>query len=282
MASIVGVHGMAKHQAGRHQLLSGWRPALMDGLERAGNGHVTELDLDLAFYGDLFLSPGAQSRKSGFNVDPLADLSTDEIADLEEMLSEIVTDEDVEAARKAEAEESKGYTRTPLAIQALMRAVGRRYAGASAITCLGVLRQVRGYLRDEQLAAQIDDRVAKTISADTTVLIAHSLGSVVAAQYLQNTLGHGIRLFLTLGSPLGLQFIRAAFRASPLDVPLWVNIRDRRDPVACAGALRTWWPQIAEAEDIIVENGNDTHAVERYLSRRQTGQVLWRAWARLT
>jgi hypothetical protein len=280
MAPIVGVHGMAKHQAGRHQLLAGWRPALMDGLERATNGRVTELDLDLAFYGDLFLPAVGDGRKAGPNADPLADLSTAEITDIEQMFAEMVTEDEIEAARKEQNEKSKGYTRTPLAIQALLRAVERRYAGASAITCMGVLRQVRGYLRDKRLAAQIDERVAATVSPDTTVLIGHSLGSVVAAEYLRHTPGHGIRLFLTLGSPLGLRFVRARFPTGPIEVPHWINIRDRRDPVACAGSLRMWWPQITETDDIIVENGNDTHAVERYLSRKETGEVLSRALQR--
>ena len=286
MALIVGVHGIAKHQSGRHQLLADWRPALLDGLERATSRRVERVDLDLAFYGDVFLSPRGFGGRKGADdadllnrlgaLDEIGDLDDEERTDVEELLSEIVTQEDVAGAAEDVAKE-KGYTRTPTLVQLLLRAVGRRFTAAAAVTTFGVLRQVRGYLRDEALKAEIDQRVKQGVLPGCRVLVGHSLGSVVAAEYLRQTPNHGIELLLTLGSPLGLRFVRGRFPTTPIVIPAWVNIRDRRDPVACAGPLGTWWPQISETDDIVVENGADTHAVERYLSRRATGEVLVRA-----
>ncbi|WP_431727362.1 hypothetical protein [Verrucosispora sp. TAA-831] len=277
MTLIVGVHGIAKHHSGRHQLLADWRPALLDGVERATGRRVDHVDLDLAFYGDLYLPPRTSGGcKGNEEADALDGLSDEERADVEEMLSEMVTPEDVAAATAYLAGE-KGYTRMPTPLQVLLRALGIRFRSASAITAVGALRQVRGYLRDVALKAEIDQRVTESVTSGCRVLVGHSLGSVVAAEYLRRTPDHGVALLLTLGSPLGLRFVRSRFPASSIDVPTWVNIRDRRDPVASAGSLRPWWPQIAEADDILVENGADTHAVERYLSRRATGEVLIRA-----
>ena len=64
MTAIVGVHGIMNQQLGRHQLLVDWGPALADGLERAAGHQVPIPDLDIVFYGDLFLParPGRAAR----------------------------------------------------------------------------------------------------------------------------------------------------------------------------------------------------------------------------
>jgi hypothetical protein len=41
--------------------------------------------------------------------------------------------------------------------------------------------------------------------------------------------------------------------------------------VACAGSLTTWWPNI---RDEIVDNQRSAHSVERYLSKKQTGDAV--------
>jgi pimeloyl-ACP methyl ester carboxylesterase len=46
MSSAVGSHGFAQQQGGRLQLLEKWRPALADGLERAGEAALREGVLD--------------------------------------------------------------------------------------------------------------------------------------------------------------------------------------------------------------------------------------------
>jgi hypothetical protein len=105
---------------------------------------------------------------------------------------------------------------------------------------------------------------------------------VVAYEYLRQHPGGGVELFLTAGSPLGLRMVRSRLPVGPLGVPTWVNVRDLRDPVACAGALRRWWPQIPEADELVVDNGMNTHGVERYLSKKATGQALLRALPQLS
>jgi hypothetical protein len=50
-----------------------------------------------------------------------------------------------------------------------------------------------------------------------------------------------------------------------------VNLRDLRDPVACAGNLDTWWPGVT---DVVVDNQRAAHAVERYLSKKQSGDAV--------
>lgn len=270
MGVLVGVHGMAKHQLGRHQLMPAWSLALADGVERAVGLQVLVPQVSIAYYGDLFLpEPELAATKSAVDEDVFAQMSGRDWQEITDGLTELAGDPGTVAAEELP---DKGYTRVPVPVQGLLRAIDRRFGAASAILAVGVLRQVRRYLLAAVDKTAIDARVAEAIGPDCRVLIGHSLGSVVAYEHLRTHLGHQVQLLLTLGSPLALRMVRDRLALTGMSVPRWVNVRDRRDPVACAGELRRWWPQIAE--ELVVDNGGDTHAVERYLSRRQTGEVL--------
>lgn len=283
MALIVGVHGIGQQWLGRQQLLAAWGPALGDGLERAAGRRPMFSDLDIAFYGDLFLPArnGATDSvvtKSGVpdSVEDL-DLGTEEWADLAEALAELVTPVEIAAAA---AEVPKGFGRFPRPLQALLAAIDRRYGAAAAVLSIKELRQVRRYLRRPSVREAVDDRVREMIPADCRVVIGHSLGSVVAYELLRRNPGLGVEMLITAGSPLALRMVRDNLRVEPLPVPAWVNIRDPHDPVACGGELRAWWPQIGETDEIVVDNGAKAHSAERYLSRRQTGAALLRVVGR--
>jgi len=104
---------------------------------------------------------------------------------------------------------------------------------------------VRRYLRDPELTAAADAAVAQAARGDCRVLIGHSLGSMVALEYVRQHPEHRFALLLTLGSPLGLRMVQSRLaepfhgtegqRGIPDSVGVWVNVRDPRDPVACAG-----------------------------------------------
>lgn len=275
MGQLTGVHGIAKEYLGRHQILGMWAPALADGLEWAVGRPVNPPDLDLAFYGHLFRQAPegtAKGSKGDEAVAQLADLDAEEIAELSEAMKEIVSPADLAAA---EAEAYKALMRLPARVLTLVGAFERRFPPASGILFLGALRQVRRYLRDPDLKAEVD-RITARASADATVLIGHSLGSVVAYEFLRQHPGHSVKLLLTLGSPLGLRMVRERLPGrelgvGELGVTHWINVRDPRDPVAAAGALGRWYPGVP---DRLAENGGDAHAAERYLSSRAVGGAL--------
>ena len=62
------------------------------------------------------------------------------------------------------------------------------------------LKQVRAYLTDQRTHEQVRDRVATRIGPDTRVVVAHSLGSVVAYEALCSLPGHGVRALVTRGT----------------------------------------------------------------------------------
>ncbi|WP_125812384.1 hypothetical protein [Actinoplanes sp. ATCC 53533] len=94
---IVGVHGIAQQQLGFDQLGDPWLRALRDGVHFALGRRPTGLELDMAFYGDVFLQQFADATKSAVHLDvpeALDDLSPDELADLSDAVEEASGDAD--------------------------------------------------------------------------------------------------------------------------------------------------------------------------------------------
>lgn len=279
---LVGVHGIAQQQLGRKQLMRNWGPALEDGIEIAVRAEPVGVSFDLAFYGDLFLRAGQRGQKGVGEESDLDDLSDAEIHDALADAREALSEEEIAGA--AALPPSKAYTRTPQPLQAVLRALDAKFGAAAGILYLGTLRQVRRYLSDGGLKTAVDAIVAAKVGTECRILIGHSLGSVVALEFVRQHPKHRLDLLLTLGSPLGLRMVQSRlphpyFGADvrggiPESVAAWVNVRDVRDPVACAGDLNRWWPGV---EDRRVDNEGDAHNVARYLSKDETGRAIVRA-----
>ena len=270
MGPWIGVHGIGQQYCSRDEILKRWIPALSGGVEWATQCRI-QPDLDLAFYGHLFRK--AEPLRTGKgpagsdSVADLADLDEAELADLTAAVEEIVTADDLaEAATRP----PKAVTWLPVPVQTLVGAVERRFPPASGVLFMGTMRQVRRYLRDPQLKSEVD-QIAAGAASGADVLIGHSLGSVVAYEFLRQNPGHSVRLLLTLGSPLGLKMVRDRLPAGAPGVHRWVNVRDPNDPVTAAGALDRWYPV---AEDGYADNGLKAHQAERYLNCKATGAAL--------
>lgn len=278
VAIIIGVHGIGQQQSGRHQLLPAWRQATLDGLERASGRHQEPLlSLDIAFYGDLFLPSTRDDGSKGTEADYSGEaLTTDELREFEFAVTEALGP--AALTDPGGDQTSKGFTQAPGPLRVLIRAIDRTLGAGAGVLLLGVFRQVKFYLRDTEVKRQVDDRVAAAATADTEIILGHSLGSVVAFEYIRNNPGRNLSL-ITLGSPLGFKFTRKLLSditfpflpENAAGAPRWVNVRDPRDPVACAGDLRKWWPQSADEQ---VNNGGDAHSATRYLGKAGTGAAI--------
>lgn len=146
---IVGVHGIAQQQLGRQQLAGVWGPSLADGVEAALSGkRVAEVPFDLAYYGRLFLDSTGSPRsgsKGGTGEEDLTDLAPGE---LEEILTAAEEAAGAEAMQVGEEQITKGYSRVPVGLQVVFRALDWRYGPGAALLFAGAFRQVRRYLRD--------------------------------------------------------------------------------------------------------------------------------------
>jgi hypothetical protein len=282
VARVVAVHGIGKAYSAAPVMASEWVPALVGGAELAGGrGALRTEDMECVFYGDVFRRPG---RLLGD-----ADLESLTVDDVDERDAEVL------AAWWAEAAEVDARVIPPGArslgvasgVQAALAALaGSRFlAGATERLLILWLRQVRAYFTQPQVRAVAQQRLGEAIRADTRVVVAHSLGSVLAYEVLCAHPEWPVRTLVTLGSPLGIRTIifdrltpppsqvgQTRRGAWPGGVVSWTNIADRLDFVALVKALG---PAFGEAiVDVEITNGVRMHDVSRYLTAVETGQAI--------
>jgi hypothetical protein len=263
-ANVVGVHGIGQQQSGRLQLLDAWRPALGDGVERAVGRNGLALELDLAYYADLYASIAPVKGVAEVAVDD------DMVAFFEEIEEEVVDEEPPPELKKGGV---------PAPVGRLAGWIDHKFGVGAHLLFFGDLVQVRRYQREDELAAQARSRVREAIASDARLVIGHSLGSVVAYECLCLEPDQSVETLVTLGSPLGLRSVQDSLRtkdgdgrpANPPGVKRWVNVRDVNDPVTCGGALAPTWSIVTDEK---VDNGNEVHAAVRYLSKKETGAAV--------
>ncbi|MFI6809281.1 hypothetical protein ACIBO6_30485 [Streptomyces luteogriseus] len=277
MATVVLVHGIGQQVLGERTLLAQWVPALSDGLARAGCPAVP--DTAMAFYGDLFRPP-ATSLAVG---EPL--YSAEDVTPGQEL--DLLT---AWWAHAAEVDEGvappNGNTlarTSERAQRALLQLSNSRYfARLGERVMVGDLKQVTTYLSDPRVRAAARARVTALIGPGTRVVVAHSLGSVVAYEALCATPGHGVRALVTLGSPLGIpNHIFHLLDPAPGgslgawpggDLLTWTNIADSGDVVALVKDLRPCFGD--RVRNVLVHNGSDAHSVIPYLTEGSTGAAI--------
>ncbi|WP_331770269.1 GPI inositol-deacylase (plasmid) [Embleya sp. NBC_00888] len=283
MARVVCVHGIGKQLLGERQLHRDWVPALRDGLTRAGHtGKLHDEDIAVAFYGDLF-RPHAEVLSPGDPPLRPADLAPGLETDLLIAWWSAAADSDPGVVPP---DAMDTLARVPRSVQAGLLALlrSRFFAGLAMRALIADLRQTRSYLTDHDIRCAARARVEALVDDDTEVVVAHSLGSVVAYEALAAHPGHTVRAFVTLGSPLGLP--RLVFdRLDPAPVAgrgtwpggpdlAWTNIVDRGDAVASVKDLGPLFgPDLAS---MVVSNGSHAHDSTAYLSDAATGTAIAR------
>ncbi|WP_367320211.1 alpha/beta hydrolase [Streptomyces sp. HUAS ZL42] len=255
---LVFVHGVGGPRDPAAEL-GRWLGALADGALAAG--HATRVpglvrgataDARFAYYGDLFAAPeaqgGGEAEDARFDdahalLREAIDLRLAEHAE-DDGEARVLHHARAQLAPDGQAQGSGSVARQVLsAANTLLAVPGLRTFGrwASARLMVGHLTQVTRYLARGEADATgrtLDARVRRRVSealdpALPTVLVAHSLGTVVALEALSDYRGE-IPLLLTLGSPLGLRaMVGRRTRPQPPRVPgavaKWVNVWDRDD-----------------------------------------------------
>ncbi|GEA89727.1 hypothetical protein [Cellulomonas cellasea] len=307
MAQVVLVHGIAQEQIGADRLEGEWTTDLASGVRatrRPGAHEVADrlvrswrhgdggaLTVRMAFYGDLFLDETAQGPNAS-----LRGLSTEQIAVAEALATEWLAraasrsghpDRDRAAMELRSLEAAPGdqglHHRTAAsAIRAASRVPWLAYLGMGvAQSCVNhSLRQLTAYLTDPILRVRAQDRIHEWVGNETEVIVSHSLGTIVAFEYLHAHPEVKLRLLLTLGSPLSLRSIvyeRLTRRTYPDNVALWVNLADRNDLVAADPDLLPGFGEGADGRlrsTLTVDNGAKPHEARFYLTKAQTASPL--------
>jgi pimeloyl-ACP methyl ester carboxylesterase len=273
LSLVVCVHGVAQQSKGEEVLLREWAPALRDGLRRARDAGKAALDLlgdggiRCAFYGDLYRPPG---RPLGVG-DPFltAEDATEYDAELLMAWWEVAAETDPGVVRP----DARVLARTPRTIQAALRALSgsRFFANVADRALLFDLAQVRRYFTERDLRAAILARIETAVETDSQVIVAHSLGSVVAYEALAAHPEWPIHTLITLGSPLGIRnliFERLITEPLPLQGKLLAGghyppCPQRMSPPWCRSSSRCSGPPL---QCFLVDTGALGHGVPRYLT----------------
>jgi pimeloyl-ACP methyl ester carboxylesterase len=222
--TIVGIHGI-NNKPPAHVLSDWWENSLREGLARNQSIRRARLNFRLTYWADLLHEtpmqpeddPAPYVRESGDGVLPaarngfrrrMAALGLEAVGKLAEVVA-----------------------RAPV-LENLVEELVHERAGDLYRYHMdaGLRADVRQHLAVQLQAAQATRR--------PVVLIAHSMGSIIAYDVLRREPDAAIAHFITIGSPLGLAEVKGhAARefgspAVPAGVARWTNFADPRDPVA--------------------------------------------------
>jgi len=233
------VHGRGQQGQNPSALKSEWVEALQRGASAARLTLPTDVEIAFPYYGDTLdrftrdanipLTSGITARGSA---------NDDEFLAFQAEFAEAVRS----GAGVTDAQVDVEYgpntrPRGPLNwewVQAILRAVDKHGGGLSQNALEIFTRDVFLYSTRAGVRDEIDRIVASQLTGEPTVVVAHSLGTLVAYSVMRrDTRSLQIPAFITVGSPLGVRSVRDQFR--PLRYPPvdgWYNAFDPRDVVA--------------------------------------------------
>lgn len=278
MAKVVAVHGIFHQYDSRASVLADWMPHLLGGVENATGRSdlLTARDLNACFYGGVYRAPGQRLSNGipAYTADDLTEPDEHELL-LRWWRAAATLDPHVVSPDVATLSTRSVIHR---AVRALLHF--KPFAAKAEKELVFFLKQVTGYF-DPDTRSAIQAIFASSITEDTRVVVAHSLGSVVAYEGLCAIPDSSVGTLVTLGSPLGVPnviFHRLLPPPSngrgvwPPRLRRWVNVSDATDIVALVKKLGSVFDE--RIEDFLVDNGLSAHSAHHYLTDPLTGRAI--------
>jgi hypothetical protein len=284
---LLFVHGRAQGGRNKDQILEEWLDALRQGLGVRAD-ILDGVPIDLPFYGDRLdalvrEASAALPANLAFrgDVDPA---NAEFLAFQLEIFEEASRRQGLTDAQIGANLEPGVVERGPLNwrwVQAIMRTLNG-IPGLDGDLIERFTRDVWIYLNRMLVRNEINRMVGNELRADaTTIIVAHSLGTVVAYDLLREASSPAVPLFVTLGSPLGIGAIRTRVAPvrHPSNVEAWFNARDPRDVVALYPLSARYFavtPPIVE-HDGVVNRTSNAHHISGYLNDPAVAERIYEA-----
>lgn len=234
------IHGRAQEGKSSEIIEQEWMTALRRGFAELGVSEPPDLRIDAPFYGDRLAEfVSHRDLPQADNVATRGDAADDGYADFLAEVANQASEQDQVTHREIEDELGPGpQPRGPENwewVQAIIRVIDRHTPGVANFSIGQVLRDVFIYVNDAPVRRAINKIVAAALTNEPTVVVAHSLGTVVGYEVLREHAGNAVPRLVTVGSPLGIRAIRRRL-TPPLTMPAgvagWYNAFDDRDVVA--------------------------------------------------
>jgi hypothetical protein len=262
---IFFIHGRSQENQIKDKLHEKWRNSLfISGADRAGVKLPESVQTFFPYYGNSLAThpKGNTSNQEKFrsakelNSQKVQSELTSELAEIIRVranASGFITD--APQLRMSGQDTLRAPSNHPASLQESTRSLASLLnfveGIAPTVSSIAVLtlQDVAQYLTDQQVKKAVHSIIhrefescakAASVNNEPIVVIAHSLGSVVAIEFLAEYAQTPIELMITLGSPLGLAGIYRRLIASPVfpqSVKRWVNASDPRDIIATVPAL---------------------------------------------
>lgn len=269
---LVFIHGRGQQGLDPDTLKSNWLAALRRGADSLGRTLPNDLEVAFPFYGDVL-----DNFAKDFDI-PLASEIQARGQVNEEFL--VFQAEFAEAIRQqagvtdAQVDTEYGNNPNPRGplnwqwVQAILRAIDKNASGMSQAALEKFTRDVFLYVTRSRVRDVIDQIVVDTLNEQPTLIVSHSLGTVVAYSVLGRR-AQSVPLLVTLGSPLAVRPVRDQFRPLkyPSSISAWYNAFDTRDVVSLYPLDRANFP----VSGMIVNNStvrnhtDNRHGIDGYL-----------------
>lgn len=247
MRQLVFVHGRAQENKDSIALKAEWIDALKEGLGKSNlDLPIDEHDIRFPFYGDTLyeMTNGKSADEAARVIVRGENADDDEKHFTRAIMEEIRQKAGITEARLAEISGQDVVTKGVQNwewFQTFLQAVDRFVPFGSGASIALFTSDVYQYLKNSNIRETIDTGVTNALTPGVdTVVVAHSLGTVVAYNLLRqqgHLQGWKVPLLVTLGSPLAIEEIRRTLKnfaptRCPECVSNWFNAMDDRDVVA--------------------------------------------------
>lgn len=272
---IVFVHGRGQQDRDPAVLKSEWIDALDRGAQTLGRALPGGIEVAFPYYGDAL-----ENFTRQFDIPLTSDIQTkggladDEFLAFQAEFAEALRESAGITGAQVDAEYGPNpKPKGPLNwewVQAILVAIDKHGGGMNQKTLEIFTRDVFLYTTRAGVRDEIDRIVASQLTEEPTVVVSHSLGTVVAYNILRSDRRSlRVPLLVTVGSPLGVRAIRDQFRPLrfPSPVEAWYNAFDSRDVVALYPLDTVNFPVVPGIEN----NGNvknhtdNRHGIVGYL-----------------
>ena len=283
---LMFIHGRAQEGKDPTELRRSWEAALVNGMRAAGRPWPNGLEVVFPYYADelqrLVLQADAPLisnilARGDDNVRPQEALRASLLAEM--AAGRELRDADIRA--NFDGTLVQRDVQNWKWVQAILRTLDGTATGQGLID--RVTRDVSVYLTYTGIRQHLDEMVASEIPAGKSVVVSHSLGTVIAYNILLKTPRDvAVPLHVTLGSPLGLKNVQA-YLETPLSMPAatahWFNARDPQDVVALFPLDAQHFgitPPIENWSTVQNHTGN-RHGIEGYLDDPEVARRIWDA-----
>lgn len=298
MRRLIFIHGINNESRTREDITKLWCGALRQSIGSRADPWWNEVEVRTAYYAKTLARETAdwdemEAAGTRMSVDsPNADYAEDDVAALYLALQRAYGIGDDRVAQELNpGDELAAATRMAAGIH-------KKWLKAIALTLEKVipsvadglarkfLAQAATYLNKPGVFDQINEMVNEQVFGDLdpldrTVVIGHSLGTIVSYVLLRGMIGDNkLPVFVTLGSPLGIDIVRNRVghpRMTPPVAARWVNGADPEDFVALRPSLDK--NSFGPAEIVNypkLENGHeDAHSIQRYLAHSEIAEAIY-------